>query len=334
MAESLSDVLNRRFADLNMAGSNRTLAGFLQTDPGTFSRLLRGTIALTEERARKWAALLYADDSMAASEFANVLVQSAQPPPRLQTVGEFCDRIVAEGGAVPAQDIAELFEALSLTTNPLVCCDYTDTPRAAQGAKYQALGKALARAVAGNVAFAMFQRFGGDRIPEPLPLNAAPNSAPVLSQPASTAGYMQEVRDSCRSAYLGFLRDAHDMKGIDVEKRLQLYEYNDEIGPSLAATFQAKMFYIQFETETDNVSFRHQRIFQWVSTPRKDLLVYRGEADIKPDAIRDSFYPVPHLFDLDLQLRTLPDNKAANRLKEAMPGFRHPDPFDRWISYG
>lgn len=334
LTETLNDLLNRRFAELNVSGSNRTLAGVLQTDPGTFSRLIRGAMSLTEERARKWAALLHEDDPQAVAKFAEQLLMAAQPAPRLQTVGEFCDRIVAEGGAVPAQEISELFQALSLTTNPLVCCDYTDAPRAAQGAKYQALGKELAAAVAGKVSFAMFQRFGGE-IPDPPPLGDTKENG-RNSQSASTAAYMREVRDSCRSAYLGFLSDARTKaeKGDDVGKRLKLYELGDKAGSCLGTAFQAKMFYVQFDTETEHISFRHQRIFQWVSTPRRDLLIYRGEADIKSEAIRDSFYPIPHLFDLGLGLPNLPEHAAARRLKEALPGYRHPRPFDRWITYG
>jgi hypothetical protein len=70
---------------------------------------------------------------------------------------------------------------------------------------------------------------------------------------------------------------------------------SDEAYPYLGSGFQARMFYIRYTTKDDGEN--HSRILQWVSSPREDLLIYRGQNEIHPDALKDSFYPIPHFFD-------------------------------------
>lgn len=41
---------------------------------------------------------------------------------------------------------------------------------------------------------------------------------------------------------------------------------------------------------------------QWITAPRDDLLIYRGQTEITAEAIRDSFFPIPHIFDIEGRL--------------------------------
>jgi hypothetical protein len=56
---------------------------------------------------------------------------------------------------------------------------------------------------------------------------------------------------------------------------------------------------VQYKTAgADNNKIAEERILQWLSAPSGDLLILRDQAHLRPTAIRDSFYPVVHHFDL------------------------------------
>jgi hypothetical protein len=81
---------------------------------------------------------------------------------------------------------------------------------------------------------------------------------------------------------------------VVVASRLQLYARSTDGKAYLGSGFQSRMFYIRYTTPDE---INHARIMQWVSAPQRDFLVYRGQNEILPDALKDSFYPIPHFFD-------------------------------------
>jgi hypothetical protein len=216
-------------------------------------------------------------------------------------------------------------------------------PRAAPDAKYHGLGRALAKAISNGLNFAMFLPFI-EKIPEAPDLGEFDTFAEMMRKrgdevapAARTAAFMQEITEATRGAFLAFQSDA--IAELDntsdarqrVRERLRLYEAT---GSGISASgFGGKMFYIQW----DDGPIFHKRIFEWVSTPTRDWLLYRGDANIHPDALRDSFYPVPHMFDVSIPeqsgIKTLPSNidprsdaVCYEALWRATPGFRHTTP--------
>jgi hypothetical protein len=257
--------------------------------------------------------------------------EASEQVPRALSVSEFFEDIVDNGGGVTdARRITELLSALQSEDlqNVLICCEYRDLPRAGPDARYEYVATAVGNAIAAGVSFAMFQPFGGDI---PLPSDDKPDT-PALN----AAIYMTQIRTKCIDAYKLFRDEAiaafaktnvvkkpdalmilkEDGARIEAERvlitslcqqlnasvddilissRLQLYTRSPNGGAHLGSGFQARMFYIRYTTKADHIN--HVRIMQWVSTPRRDLLVYRGQEEVTPDALKDSFYPIPHFFD-------------------------------------
>jgi hypothetical protein len=308
-------LLDERFAALGIpAETNRKRADALGIDPATFSKILNGSMSLSEERAQIWSERLFPDDADARPEFAKRLLLLGQAAARPLTVPELCDKIVAEGGVVPAERISDLFEALTQAHDPLVLIEYRDVPRAGPQAKYQDLGRALGKAIADGISVAMLMPFR----PE-----ATSNEDEGEAAGASRASrYSLDVRDGCRRAYVAFRRFAVEELGetrkLEADERLRLYEAASDVSSVGCTGIQAKMFYVQYNTGgPGGILLRHHRIFQWVATPTRDWLLYRGEAHIDPEALRDSFFPIPHVFDL----------LGAERPMDRLPNL--PDPTDK-----
>jgi hypothetical protein len=306
-------------------------------DKGTLSRILNGSMPLTADRALKWAHLLLPDESPEVPEaFASRLLEAAQQAIQPLTVTEFFEDMLARGGAVSAERIKELFKALQLPgiTRVLICCEYRDLPRAAPDARYEYLAKSVGQAIAAGISFAMFQPFG-EEIPLPLDeqpdrpaLNAAlymmqiktkcidayklfrnqammslekrdedglekPATLNILKKEGEKIIEHEEQIDVLRERINTSSNENYSSNDILISSRLQLYERSKAGKAHLGSGFQSRMFYIRYTTEGVN----HARIMQWVSTPNKDLLIYRGQNEIMPDALKDSFYPIPHFFD-------------------------------------
>jgi hypothetical protein len=173
--------------------------------------------------------------------------------------------------------------------------------------------------------------------------------------PSAAEKYMADVQDNCRRAYLAFrhfaLRELGEQRSAEVDHRLRLYEAGPHT-PIPSGGIQAKLFYVQFDSEgAGGLSLRHHRLFQWVQTPTKDWLIYRGEAHVDPEAVRDSFFPIPHLFDVpvgqeeDHILPCLPSaaeeedarlsvmSELERRVAEYWIGYNLPYGRDLWSSY-
>lgn len=338
MLDPLEELLRERFAALGVKPSRAAWARhFDNLDKATLTRIFQREMTLTPKRAEQWAKLLFPSNGAEAIDFAGKLTaawgQRDKPP---LTVREICDGIIARGGAVPAEEIIHLLEALQSPGihKVLICCEYRDVPQSGPDSSHEFLSEHVGKAIAKGVSFAMFQPFG-ETIP--LPADGNPNS------PAFNAAiYMMKIRSKCIGTYKLFQKIAVDaISGDDsnerpqqlnilelndgkiicetyeidklVEKigqdrnyettkfdliirsRLQLY-HRSNVGESyLGSGFQGRMFYIRYTTKVDERN--HERIFQWISAPKNDLLIYRGEVDIDPNALKDSFYPIPHFFD-------------------------------------
>lgn len=344
---AIRDVLGRH---MKAAGTGETLKAWaekLGEDSPTLNKIVRGKIALTEKRTTRWIERIYPEDQVAQQIMRDELARSAGLDS--QSVAELCDSIVAAGGIIPAARIGEVFAALGRhdVVDPLVCVEYRDSPRASPDAKYPELGAALAKAIVGGMNFAMFLPFG-EGIPEPPPhgTEPVPGSENAGCVPLRTARAMQTITEETRGAYLAFRQQVLEalIEDGDVDpaiaketakNRLRAYEAKGCGG--CISGFGSKIFYIQWR---DTNLTMHHRIFEWSSTPTQDWLLYRGEIDIDPVALRDSFYPVPHFFDIlqengDERQRRLPtimdfdeDGGADKyrRLWAKTPGFRHPVP--------
>lgn len=326
--ETLGEVLAERFADLQIESTNRARAEFLKTDAATFSKVLNGALPLSQARASRWAALLFPDDQEKADAFAARMVEAARPPSERRTIEAFCNYIVECGGAVPAEEISELFEALQSPQvhHPLVIIEYRDIPRAGPDGKYQALGRILAEAVVAGVSVAMLVPF-----PE----------APVRVGASKATKYMIDLRDACIQAYLSFRRYAQaDLanEGKRIDDRLKLYVPTAKTALPTNPGFQAKLFYIQWDERDGSTLIRNHRVLQWVSNPARDLLIYR-EKHIDPEALRDAFFPVPHAFDLqdDVAEPCLPDlgnwKGLKSRIKQLWEGYDLPFDNPAWEVY-
>lgn len=348
-------MLTQAMKGLGVSETNRAWAVKLNEDPSTLSKVLSGSLPLTERRATSWASALY-DDAEKSEEFRDAILQAASAAQN--TVRDFCDQVIAADGIVPALRIRELFTALLNEQRPLLCIEYRDKPRTSPGTKYQTLGHQLAWAIAHGISLAMFQPFAHvDSIPRPSfggRSNTGNSNATVTVE---AANFMGEIRDACRAAYHAFREDAEDQlidkweeeakrtgekfsRGEDalnraiseISNRIKLYE-GHACSTCASTGFGAKMFYIQW---IDENSIRHKRIFEWASTPKQDWLIYRGEADINEDALRDSFYPVPHYFDVEHRLPDDPvfsqDSETMKAVREGWQGFAHPSPanFETW----
>lgn len=306
-------------------------------DKGTFSRILNGSLPLTKQRARKWAEFLFNDDSDQAAAFSRRLYEAAQESPSALSVSGFFEDMLARGGVIPAERITELFEALQSSDleRVLICCEYRDLPRAAPDARYEYLANCVGEAIAAGVSFAMFQPFG-EEIPLPLdnePNRAALNAAIYMTQVKTKCIdayklFQSRALDALRDRDAKALPRPSTLKILDagnakaperdegiekvcrlmaeleknlspdellISSRLKLYARSIQGMPYLGSGFQGRMFYIRYTTVADGIN--HARIMQWVSTPKQDLLVYRGQNEITPDALKDSFYPIPHFFD-------------------------------------
>ena len=290
MPPTLEEVLSEQFEAVGVGRTVRERADALGVNPSTYNRVLNGKMPLTQERATAWAQELFSDNPAEVRGFAERLLGAEQPVPRPRTVEAFCDDIAGQGGAVDAQRVSELFKALESTINPLILIEYRDGPRAGPGSDYHALGDHLAEAVANDVCVAMVV---------PFKVSEGPADAPVGRRGMSHATkYMIDIQDECIRAYRAFKRLAETKLGPDraneADQRLKLYFPGSSVPPTLSSGFQAKIFYIQFK---DRESYkRHQKVFQWVSTPSRDLLIFRGN-HISAEALRDSFFPIPHAFD-------------------------------------
>lgn len=337
---SVAQLLDERFRELGLF-KNAPRARYLRTDESTYSRILNGHLTLSESRAGKWATLLFPAEMPAAADFQRRLLGDARPA----TVREFFDRMVAAGGTLEAGRMSDLLDVMETVMRPLLCIEYRDVPRAGPASKYEGLGSRLGQAVAHGVNVAMFQPFGHEN---PLRFLAhAENS----NQSLSIATQLLQIQQKCRNAYVTFWQDALDecktggrrnkepgdeeLSDEDlIDRRLRLYErFTNE--PFYGSGFQAKLFYAQYLTEAEGgASVRHQRILQWISTPRRDLLVYRGQADIDPDAIRDGFYPVGHFFDAAGYLPPIDPNHLDRDLAKRMPpAVDGPWKLNVWKSY-
>lgn len=207
IAMAILDVVKRHLSQAGVPDKRAAWAERLETDAPTFSKLLNGQLKLTAARAEKWAHTLYPNEPTLQDEFTAQLMASTRVDG--PTVAQFCDRVVAEMGAVPAERIIDLFTALCAENDPLVCVVYRDLPRAAPDAKFPGLGHDLAKAIAKGLNFAMFLPFGDD-IPAAPSLGEFKSFAdlknsqiPVPVAPASrTTAFMQDIIEACRGAYL------------------------------------------------------------------------------------------------------------------------------------
>jgi hypothetical protein len=356
----LTALLGRAMRAHNVKDTNRAWAAKLGEDPGTLSKVLNRQMPLTDSRAAKWGDAIYPASAELAERFRDELLLASQG--NGGSVHDFCDRVVANGGAVHADAIGELLLALSKDANethPLVCIEYRDRPRASPGAKYQTLGDRLAQAIAHGVAVAMFQPFvsASGQIPKPSYANNGVSSDEKASIAADTSYLMEEIRDACRTAYFAFRHDAIQHR-IEKEKNLltkdklsdteleQIYQECDNrirlyegyaCNECASSGFGSKIFYVQWKDKNGEV---HKRIFEWVSTPTQDWFLYRGEAEIRPDSLRDSFYPVPHFFESDNFLPLINNDSQSSEavfetVHEYWRGFRHPKSqgFKTWRTF-
>lgn len=332
MAENLESVLRARFEELGVGHTQQEWSVRLgNVDKATLSRILRGALPLTSTRAAKWAGYLDFKFSEERFEFARRLLDAAsrQEAPRRNVTAFFEDMINGDGTA-PAETISELFEALASDEleKVLVCCEYRDIPGAGPNARNENLAPALARAIAAKMSFAMFQPFGDQIL---LPESGKPDRPPL-----NAALYMMKVRTKCIDTYNLFRsltvaeldNDGSDRampnfrklnqsgeheEGIDANEfqrttnarsvndsialsRVQLYErVTEPCFPYLGSGIQGRMFYIRYTTINDGKN--HARVMQWVSGPTHDILVYRGQLEGLDEAMKDSFYPIPHFFE-------------------------------------
>jgi hypothetical protein len=283
MTTKLADFMDEQF---KLARRDETTskdrAMFFEIDAASYSKILTGTLTLTPARAGKWAEALFPKDKVYQAQFVRMALEAVRVP-RYPSVSEFCDSIVEEGGSVPVERIAELFAALQAADiqNPLICVEYRDVPRAGPDLKYHDLGIPLVEAIANRVSFAMFQPFL--------------TNEPKAGGQQRAIQYMVKIRDECRLAYRTFRKAALEKTtDVEIDKRLRLYERRDL---HHGTGFQAKLFFMQYQTMQFTRKVDHHRILQWVTTPRQDLLVYRGELNIEPTALKESFYPVVQHFD-------------------------------------
>lgn len=317
MAEiaTLEGVLAERFRELGLGATKLVWADFLgKLDKGTLSRILKGVMPLSEKRANDWATLLHQADPSQAPAFAARLLAAADQLNVPQTVDGFCNEVVRSGGAVDAERITDLFDALleKEVLNPLVVIEYRDTPRAAPDAKYQSLGEDLAKAIARGLHVAMLMPFQTH--------GPAGGSTSRRGRQSHALKYMIDIEDECVRTYdrVRNLAVTHWTDSVaSIDMRLRLYVPGADIGATFSPGFQAKIFYVQFD---DSATLeRHYRVFQWVSTPPRDLLIFRGN-HIKPEPLRDSFFPIPHLFDLSSgegkqsQLPKLPTREKGKKM--------------------
>jgi len=314
---TLTEFLDRRFQEAHpLADTDAKKAKFLEVDAGSYSKILSGKMELSASRAAKWAEQLFPSDLTKQDQFRNHVLTLAQT--RVRTVAEFCDSI-SETGAVPVTQISELFRALlnkSDVKHALICAEYRDLPRAGESAKYESLGDDLADAIANGLTFAMFQPFTDAMF---KPFTEVPPKLQKSEEPSAADKYMQEMRVKCREAYRKFRLEAEkiatankikemggaplddqqvkDIRAV-IDKRLRLYERNVAAFQSPAVGgFQAKIFLVHYKTRVP-VEENHYRIIQWVATQKHDLLIYRGDTNLKSEALKDTFYPVPHYFEL------------------------------------
>ncbi|MBI3677535.1 MAG: hypothetical protein HY243_13060 [Proteobacteria bacterium] len=318
----LAQFLDKHFKEMcPEAKTDAQRSDFLDIDATSFSRVLRNRLTLTPARAQKWAEKLYPTAPEKQASFAKAALDAAQR--RTASVEEFCQSIIDNGGWVPASRISELFDAVLIEggANQFILAEYRDLPRAGEAAKYEALGEELAKAIASGLNYAMFQPFVGE------PNRREHKDAHGLSEADK---YMLEMRDKCQEAYRKFFdkavqykskvekaapdSDAVDEIKSDIEQRLRLYERN---APAhIGSGIQAKMFLVHYKAAKEN----HYRIFQWVATPKQDLLIYRGQSEIKPEALRDSFFPVPHYFELFGNLPPLRTDKEIENTESLVRG--------------
>jgi hypothetical protein len=341
---TLDEILRQRFDELGVESTQLAWAEYLgKLDKGTLSRILSGGMPLTPRRARKWAGFLFDGLPSAAESFAQRMLDAAQQAVPTPSVSGFFENMVDRGGVVPADRILELLAALQAPgiDKVLICCEYRDLPRATPDSKYEDLAAPLGQAIANGVHFAMFQPFG---VRIPLPREAGKEPAPALN----AATYMLQVQTKCIDGYEAFRAEAlkTKLKGDPdqapkkflaearslVSGRVNLYERKGHA--YLGSGFQAKLFYIRYTTDDgDGSSTRHERIMQWVSTPKRDVLVYRGQREITPDAIRDSFYPVAHFFDAEGRLPNRGDGDVHVTLRAKPGGTGLPKTYDVWEPY-
>lgn len=278
----------------------------------TYSKILTGTLPVTETRARKWAENLYEGDLEQQARF----IAGALDAGRQVVVGsveEFFRSIDKAGGAVQAEEIPALFRALQTVERAFIGVEYRDVPRASPDGKYPGLGSALAEAIAHGVTFAMFQPFlgGPDLIPD------GGIDALKKKQSHKASEYLRNVGSECRAAYRKFRHEAVEIlvthgtnkarAQTEVDRRLKLYERNRKRGPYVGSGLQARIFFIQYQTGSKTEKeVVHRHVLQWIVTPKRDLIVDRSEANIEAQAIKDTFFPVPHFFDLEGFLPDLP----------------------------
>ena len=306
MPNSLADLLDEKFSALDIDASSGPRAAHLKIDRGTYSKLVNGQMPFTEKRAKDFAKVLVTEgvsaDALALEIYE--LSRSAAPAP---SVGHFFQSIVDSGGSMPAVEIPKLFKALTASNvrNALFCIEYRDLPRTSRAAKYGDIGIDMGKAIADGMTVAMFVPFG---IPDNF--ESTENGSVKEAPSQNTLDYMRRIRDECRDLYHLLLEEAIKVKGVDKEKftqsgMLRLYERNPDM-PYLGSGLGAKIGYIQYETDESGLNVRRQRVVQWVSTPRQDLIIYRGESQISYDAIRDSLYPIPHYFYLQSRTESKP----------------------------
>jgi hypothetical protein len=324
MTPRFVDILDEKFRLLGVDLSNVKRAERLETDQATFSRLISGRLPLTSKRASKWAALLFRDDAIAATEFEKSLLDASENRSQVLTVSDFFESIVSEGGQIAAERISDLFEALKEVDSPLISIEYRDLPRTVPSARYEEVGSNIGKAIARGMAYAMFQPFGSQFSLE------ADNANSQVNHSRAVKAYMLKIRDECRNAYLSVRHDAiaeaktiglPDQKRSElqtdisveqlIDQRVRLYEPIDEYR-YVGTGFQSKQCYLSYSTYSNGTSKRHERILQWVSTPRQDILLYRSKGDVDYTAMRDSFFPINHYFDLKGHLPT--DCQKANRV--------------------
>jgi hypothetical protein len=356
---NLATVLAQAMKGLGVNETNRAWAEKLGEDPSTLSKVLSGTLTLTDGRAEKWASALYGADQTQAAEFQQIIITAASVS--RFTVRDFCDEAIAANGILPALRIRDLFTALLNEKHQILCIEYRDKPRTSPGTKYQTLGHHLAWVISKGICLAMFQPFADiNDIPKPSYRKRPEQDtdSAIATVTVEAANYMGEIRDACRAAYHAFREDAEEQYVDQLEEaakrkgekfvrddqaiwdqakeaiadRIKLYE-GHACSTCASTGFGAKMFYIQWMDEN---KIRHKRIFEWVSTPKEDWLIYRGEADINEDALRDSFYPVPHFFDVEGRLpadkQFNAQSKDMEAVREGWPGFAHPNAakFQTW----
>jgi hypothetical protein len=327
MSDSLADLLDEKFSALNIDVSSGPRAAHLKIDRGTYSKLVNGQMPFTEKRAKDFAKLLAAESVSADALAVEILElsKSAAPAP---SVGDFFQSIVDSGGSMPAVEIPKLFKALTAgnVRNALFCIEYRDLPRTSRTAKYGDIGIDMGKAIADGMTVAMFVPFG-------IPDNSESAGVGLTKEAPSqnTLDYMRRVRDECRDLYHLLLEEATKAKNIDKDKfiksgMLRLYERNPDM-PYLGSGLGAKTGYIQYENDESGLNVRRQRVIQWLSTPRQDLVVYRGESQISYDAIRDSLYPIPHYF--YLQSRDLYEPLLPSSIKQNLSEFIDDEVFDK-----